>query len=987
MPDTAPPKKPEAREIASIVGYGRDITRSYLGPLLEPQDKVLRQRWFDYEIYEEILRDDQVKAVFQQRRSAVVSREWDVTPGGESRQDKAAAAFIRETLMRIRWDNVTDKMLFGVFYGFAVGECIYAYEDGKVQLNAIKVRKQRRFRFDWEMQPRLLTWDKMTDGEILPERKFWHYSIGADNDDEPYGLGLGHWLYWPNYFKRNGLKSWLKFLERFAQPTAKGTYQPGTGKEDLTKLKAALYAFGEDAAMMVPEGMMVELIEASRSGTADYSGFADHLDSAIAKVILSQTMTTDNGSSRSQAEVHSGVKLEVIKSDADLIDASANATWVRWLVDWNFPGAAYPTISRKLEDEENLNDRATRDKNLSDMGFRLTPEKVVEVYGDGYYDPASLEDESADQPPLVSVLGVGGTEALVGFLTALSQMSLKRENAIATLTTVFGISQSDAEAMVPEDAAPEAAAPPASIDAAAALFSEAPPDLLKALEPIGQQFAENAELSDRAFAVLQVLDQSVEVDMLTFAETQSNAAMEGAIGRRLLALIRPGVVEFASGGRRKCGNNSLSCGGSCQPLFQKNGKATVCKKDMTPVQRQQYKALVKAVKAGGDGADKAMEDFQASLKSESSSDFKQPNKTTQSQTYEIPESGRDAVNASDIGQDFGFDAINEFAGFSMTNILGSPSIEQANEMVKRKIADGFTLEGTNGRLLAEVSDNAAMRAFGATSIDDGRNAVLAWDGDKLTPLTAADKKTLAEARKMWELHQEAFSSVEDIQTEVSIASIIYDRSKSKTSKILAGVADELKAHKAATKKLWAAEDKALGRTPSKQNRKQLEDEVKAEAKAWAKSMGFTEGGVNGFSADATKAHDIAHPATHRLAGLDSPAINKAFGNLKDADGKPSLLAEEALVNIVEHLSRGDTSEASIQNGLRLAKVLSRNSTEKERRYVRSPEFARGIIDLVDNRIRKNNEYSNLMPIVRDHNTIAGTVTTSGSDFSASASGG
>jgi hypothetical protein len=225
MPDTAPPKKPEAREIASIVGYGRDITRSYLGPLLEPQDKVLRQRWFDYEIYEEILRDDQVKAVFQQRRSAVVSREWDVTPGGESRQDKAAAAFIRETLMRIRWDNVTDKMLFGVFYGFAVGECIYAYEDGKVQLNAIKVRKQRRFRFDWEMQPRLLTWDKMTDGEILPERKFWHYSIGADNDDEPYGLGLGHWLYWPNYFKRNGLKSWLKFF---------GALCPADGKRHLS---------------------------------------------------------------------------------------------------------------------------------------------------------------------------------------------------------------------------------------------------------------------------------------------------------------------------------------------------------------------------------------------------------------------------------------------------------------------------------------------------------------------------------------------------------------------------------------------------------------------------------------------------------------------------------------------------------------------------------------------------------------------------------
>ncbi|MFM2433246.1 MAG: hypothetical protein RLZZ511_4460 [Cyanobacteriota bacterium] len=97
--------------------------------------------------------------------------------------------------------------------------------------------------------------------------------------------------------------------------------------------------------------------------------------------------------------------------------------------------------------------------------------------------------------------------------------------------------------------------------------------------------------------------------MLTFAETQSNTAMEAAIGRRLLALIRPGVVDFASGGGKKC-TKGLSCGGSCI------SKAKVCIKAMNPAQKQQYKALVKAVKAGGEGADKAMEDFKASLKSE-----------------------------------------------------------------------------------------------------------------------------------------------------------------------------------------------------------------------------------------------------------------------------------------------------------------------------------------------------------------------------------
>lgn len=444
------PDKPQIREIATIKGR-KDITRGYIGPLLDPQDSVLRQQRFNYEIYEELLRDDQVKACLQQRRSAVTSSEYEVSPGGEKRIDKVAADFIRDLLETIGWDNIVDKQLFGIYYGYAVAECIWANDGGKITLSSLLVRKQRRFRFDWDMQPRLITWDNTLEGEILPPKKFWHYRTGADNDDEPYGLGLAHWLYWPVFFKREGMRSWLKFLEKFATPTAKGTYGPQASADEKARLKAALMAFGEDAAITIPEGVQIELLEVAKTGAADYSVLCDRMDAAIAKIILSQTMTTDNGSSRSQAEVHNGVKLEVVKADADLIDSSANRTWVRWLTDWNFPGAAYPKISRKLEVLEDLNARSIRDKTLGDMGFRLTAEKVVEVYGEGYYDPSTIKEEAGGKPPLVSVLGLGGTEALVGFLQQLSQMGLSRENAIATLITVFGISEIDAKAMMPED--------------------------------------------------------------------------------------------------------------------------------------------------------------------------------------------------------------------------------------------------------------------------------------------------------------------------------------------------------------------------------------------------------------------------------------------------------------------------------------------------------------------------------------------------------
>ncbi|NJR71274.1 MAG: hypothetical protein HC771_23600 [Synechococcales cyanobacterium CRU_2_2] len=53
-----------------------------------------------------------------------------------------------------------------------------------------------------------------------------------------------------------------------------------------------------------------------------------------------------------------------------------------------------------------------------------------------------------------------------------------------------------------------------------------------------------------------------------------------------------------------------TCGGSCI------SKAKVCIKAMNPAQKQQYQKIVKAVKAGGEGADRALEDFKASLAGE-----------------------------------------------------------------------------------------------------------------------------------------------------------------------------------------------------------------------------------------------------------------------------------------------------------------------------------------------------------------------------------
>jgi phage gp29-like protein len=100
---------------------------------------------------------------------------------------------------------------------------------------------------------------------------------------------------------------------------------------------------------MIPEGTMIELLEAARAGGADYQGMLDTCNEAISKIVLSQTMTTDNGSSESQANVHQDVKDDIVKADADLICSSFNEGPVKWLIDWNFPGVAYPRVWRQMD--------------------------------------------------------------------------------------------------------------------------------------------------------------------------------------------------------------------------------------------------------------------------------------------------------------------------------------------------------------------------------------------------------------------------------------------------------------------------------------------------------------------------------------------------------------------------------------------------------------------------------------------------------------
>jgi phage gp29-like protein len=391
---------PIAEELAPVTDSAVIMSDPYLSVMANPDTILSGKGGGDFTIYREVMRDDTVKATLQQRRLAVVGADWTVEPGGDDSASMAAAEALNEDLGEIRWDDITDQMLYGVFYGYAVAEIMWGVRNGRVAFDSIKVRDRARFRFG--LSKALYLRDEMGNYKAMPDRKFWTLTTGADHGDNPYGLGLAHWLYWPVYFKRTDIKFWLVFLEKFGMPTAIGTLPAGAASDPAQRAKmlAALRSISTDSAVVIPEGAEVQLLEATRSGTASYEDMKTAMDAAIAKIVLSQVMTTEAVGGQYKADIQGGVRDKVVKADADLVCESFNKGPVIWWTEYNFPGAIPPRVYRKTDPEENLGERAKRDQVIFSLGFEPTEQYIKEVYGDGWVKKlAPIPVDPSNIPP------------------------------------------------------------------------------------------------------------------------------------------------------------------------------------------------------------------------------------------------------------------------------------------------------------------------------------------------------------------------------------------------------------------------------------------------------------------------------------------------------------------------------------------------------------------------------------------------------------
>lgn len=333
-----------------IASVQNDITIPFFSGVLQHADDTLIQQGGGkgLKIYDEIERDTHAAAMLAKRKKTLVARAWEVQPSGDRPIDKEAAELVEELLRGLPFDLVCEDLLDATLKGFGVGEIVWGRDGSRIKPERVHQDDQRRFVFDRDWKLRLLTWSNMTEGMPLPERKFIVHRFGVKGNN-PYGLGIGSRLFWPVLFKREGVTFWLHFLEKFAGPTVVGKTPYGTLSDEQNKLMQALLDARTASAITVPIGTDVEFLEASRSGTVSYQQFLEYWDRQISITTTGETLTTqvsDKGGARALGDVHQEMLDLLVDSDGDLLSETLRDQLIRWIVEYNIPGAALPYVWR-----------------------------------------------------------------------------------------------------------------------------------------------------------------------------------------------------------------------------------------------------------------------------------------------------------------------------------------------------------------------------------------------------------------------------------------------------------------------------------------------------------------------------------------------------------------------------------------------------------------------------------------------------------------
>lgn len=318
------------------------------------------------ELFNMAILDGHLYAVYESLKSKTMQRPYKLTnPDGTTNIEKT-------NLLKSVWFQKTiSYALDSVFYGHSL---IQFGDRVGFDFKSVKI-VPREYVDPVKKEVRKVPTANGGTSYISDPFDKWLVEIG-----EPDSMGLFSKTIPLIIYKKNALNCWAEYSELFGAPMriGKTNIRDAKVRDNMYKM---LENMGSSAFGVFNMDDKIEIIGDSKSDAFNvFDKMIDRTNSEISKIILSSTMTVDNGSSRSQSEIHAETTGARERMNEKMLEFWVNDVLIPFLIQkHSFP---LQNLRFSFEYVENVSSDTQFDRELKLLNYFDIPENhFIEKYG------------------------------------------------------------------------------------------------------------------------------------------------------------------------------------------------------------------------------------------------------------------------------------------------------------------------------------------------------------------------------------------------------------------------------------------------------------------------------------------------------------------------------------------------------------------------------------------------------------------------------
>jgi hypothetical protein len=341
------------------------------------------RRWKLMEIYADAKLDLHLKGILKKRILKIKNKKFKLVDANGEINEAAT-----KELKKQKFRQFAHLSMLSLFQGYSLIEL-----QGTKEVTRIK-----------EIDPRLVIPNRFlftsnfgdTEGYDYTAPPFDRVCIGVGEEDD-----LGELLALSIYafIKKNAIGNWSEFIEIFGMPM-RFAKTPSVDAKIKAQIEDMLDNMGSAAWGLFPEGTEIEVKENARPDTYKvFDQIIERINSEMSKAVLGNTMTTDNGSSKSQGEVHERTEEDVEADDKSFFAEVVNNQFLPFLIRRGLPfnGLTFDWDDAKAIP---LTARADVDYKISQMGWKPSKKYIEQTYSIEVEEAPELPDPKLGVPPV-----------------------------------------------------------------------------------------------------------------------------------------------------------------------------------------------------------------------------------------------------------------------------------------------------------------------------------------------------------------------------------------------------------------------------------------------------------------------------------------------------------------------------------------------------------------------------------------------------------